>query len=321
MLLVSGHSWGTPQECLDQSLQKLSRWPSVYALFQVPWFLEDELGFIKINPNNDLISQLKTEDQKLVTEWLLDFCNFESGYQFRPLKQQLLEELLIWHQKPSVQPKLYWLTVLWVQNQFSNTTQLQETLLEVLMDFLRTHTAELNQDVFNQIVNRQFNGFTKNILNHGFSVNSQNQLQIPNWTTPSEMIFSLFHELTHVQKSRTTLHQHWQDLKDQKEELFLELAVFEEAKAQFWTNEFKKAWKLKFSQYSIGVANKSALDFIDHLLRALSDREFQQNGPVRQFIQKWQVWTFEKKKDFSESVFNLRDGLYFTKDQNPDSYD
>lgn len=252
----------------------------------------------------------KTKDASTAIEFAIAACSLTLSpedeadlnrrYHFRPIATQLREGLQRWHANPSDELLEYSLTVTLMETRSGFQQQLAPVVIEAFGEFIREH-APASHDRVQEVLTHRFSNIAYS-PSPGFSrarVLADRDLEIKAWPHPSELIFVLFHELSHASQERADRFENWRN--EQTPRNWIELALFEEFRARALTAIFEGTWKSRYPQY--GFSRNADLRTIWNQLRN-ELRSTEETPAFHEFFQEWDKKSPKEQDRFLDQLIS-----------------
>jgi len=146
------------------------------------------------------------------------------------------------------------------------------------------------------ILSRDFRGVSSSFRSH-LAIDANNGLVISHWGFPEKIIPSLFHELVHASSKRYELINKTQKTRDD----LLELIIFEELRARYYTNKFKEKWNEHYPTFYFFTEDLSLLEIYQEVLENLVLDDEKINKIIQSFIFNFNKLELAEKTRFLES--------------------
>lgn len=286
-LLFSLHTTWALADCLNDTFNMLAWTSSFKQIFRADSGNTEQFWTV-----------LDKGEQRKVVEWTLGYCelietkSLHLTYNFRDLTEQISTEFKNWDQSQSDKLVVYQLSTVWLDHSSTGKRVLAPLLIDLLLKFMQQKGEHFSNERIKEILSRKFNGVIQSTRGD-LALNSDNELLLNIFSHPKFMIPKLFHEMTHINKERKTLlakdHFSYDD--------WIELTLFEEWRAIYWTNEFKKEWKGSFS-----IDKRSSLEQFESLLNITSGVVPEQKAAILDFKERWLEMSLDEKKTIIESA-------------------
>lgn len=249
-------------------------------------------------------SQVPAERARSAVEFALGACELElpapererlrARYTFRSLDEQLRDGLVNWDANPRSEFFEYLLAVALMESRSGLQQRVAPIVIEAFGFFIRQRAEEAIASLEDAAAREKL----RKVLQHRFSevlynpglgasrarVLAGHELEIRAWVHPSELIFILFHELTHASEERADRYSEWS--RSKSAQTWVELGIFEEFRARVLTAYFESAWKSRFPQY--GIAQQVvALEIWNGLRQSLRPELPEQAKAYEEFFAHW----------------------------------
>lgn len=276
--------------CVAETLRIFEWTPTTWHLFGIK--VDPNL------PNRAALDWSRVSEQRLngAVEFALGYCDLrqtdgdlQSHYRFRPLSEQLREEMEIWHQSPFDRAFIYSLSVALMESSSQARALIGPLVISNSLEFLR----RLAQDApipLNTILARNFSliSFEPRPVSDHAQVLKQNELNLSIWPDLRSLLFLLFHELVHASPDRAALVESFNPDNAEEEE-WVRLTVVEEYRAQVLTYWFQTAWQNTYPQYGSKLTKLNELELWDRFLKNLQLPDPIQARVIRAFLKNFEA--------------------------------